>query len=151
MIIKLANSKLSTSIKLQKLFLKSYSIEAKLLEAKYFPPLERRLESFQKSTNTFLGLVKNEVIVGAIEIDPSGNSIHIQSLVVHPDYFRQGIAESLVKYVLNSFDSMIFTVETGLKNIPAIQLYFKMGFKEIKQYRTKEGIMKIRFERKYEA
>ena len=56
--------------------------------------------------------------------------------------------EKLVEFVLNSNDSKLFTVETGLDNEPATTLYKKFNFKEVKQWDTDHGIRKIRFERK---
>ena len=38
-------------------------------------------------------------------------------------------------------------VETGVENEPAILLYKKFGFKEVKQWDTDHGIRKIRLER----
>lgn len=59
----------------------------------------------------------------------------------------EGIGRRLMRFVLESFEHGIFTVETGVDNIPAIQLYEKMGFREIKQYDTNFGIRKIRLEK----
>ena len=53
-----------------------------------------------------------------------------------------------MKYVFNRFDSNLFVVETGLENGPAIELYKKLDFKEVKQWNTDYGIRKIKFERR---
>ncbi len=82
-----------------------------------------------------------------MEIDASANSIHIQSLVVHPDFFRQGVASAMLHYVLRNYNSTIFTVETGLDNGPATELYLKFGFREVLQYDTDHGVRKIRFKK----
>ena len=65
--------------------------------------------------------------------------------MVSPHYFRQGIGRQLMKYVLQDFSSKVFTVETGLKNIPASKLYTSFHFKEVKQWDTDHGVRKIRF------
>jgi ribosomal protein S18 acetylase RimI-like enzyme len=52
----------------------------------------------------------------------------------------------LIAFVFNEFDSNLFVVETGLENEPAIELYKKFGFEEVKQWDTDHGIRKIRFE-----
>jgi len=44
------------------------------------------------------------------------------------------------------FSSKVFTVETGLENIPASKLYTSFHFKEVKQWDTDHGVRKIRFE-----
>ncbi len=148
MIEKLNNKDSKMAIKIRSVFQASYAVEAKLLKAIDFPPLKRPLESYVKSDNDFLGYLKNEELAAVIEIDQINNQTHIQSLVVHPKFFRQGIARKLMEFILNSYNSNIFMVETGVDNGPASILYKKLGFKEVKQWDTKIGIRKIRFERK---
>ncbi|MCK5441841.1 MAG: GNAT family N-acetyltransferase [Maribacter sp.] len=134
--------------KIRAVFQASYTVEAQLLKATNFPPLQRSLESFIKSENAFLGYLKNGELAGVIEVDTKGAITHIQSLVVHPQFFRQGIAQSLLEFVLSAYDSALFTVETGLENSPATQLYQKFGFTEVKQWDTDHGVRKIRFEKR---
>ena len=128
-------------------FRESYAIEAKLLNATDFPPLKRPLEKYIHCNNQFWGFLKANELVAIIEIDHSPTTIHIQSLVVLPTSFRQGIAGKLVEFALNKFDSKLFTVETGVKNIPATDLYKKYNFKEVKQWDTDNGVRKVRLER----
>jgi len=52
-----------------------------------------------------------------------------------------------MKFVLKTFHSKPFMVETGAKNKPASVLYRKFDFIEIKQWETDFGIRKVRFER----
>ena len=92
--------------------------------------------------------MKNEEIVGVIEIKQNNGSTHIRSLVVNPLFFRQGIANKLMKFVLDTFDSKLFVVETGLNNGPATKLYEKFGFIEVKQWDTNHGVRKIKFEKR---
>jgi len=148
MINRLKNKDIDVANKIRAVYQESYAIEAKLLKATDFPPLKRSLESYLNSKNAFFGYLKNQEITGIIEIDQDNNTTHIQSLVVHPKFFRQGIARKLIEFVFNSFDSKLFTVATGVKNKPATELYKKFGFKEVKQWNTDHGIRKIRFERK---
>ena len=126
-------------------FQESYAVEAKLLNAVNFPPLQRPLEGYTKSKTTFFGYHIKEIIVGIIEVSTIEKATHINSLVVSPHYFRQGIGRQLMKYVLQDFSSKVFTVETGLKNIPASKLYTSFHFKEVKQWDTDHGVRKIRF------
>ncbi len=148
MIKQLQNKEIETSNKIRSVFQLSYAVEAKLLNAIDFPPLKRSLESYLNSDNTFFGFFKTQELAGVIEIDQNHNTIHIQSLVVNPKFFKQGIASKLIEFVFNRFDSELFTVETGVKNGPATKLYKKFDFKEVNQWNTDHGIRKIRFERK---
>ncbi|HEY5688283.1 MAG TPA: N-acetyltransferase [Yeosuana sp.] len=148
MIVELQNADLETSNKIRAVFQVSYAVEAEILKAVDFPPLKRNLESFLSSPNTFYGFLKNEELAAVAEIDHTNKAIHIQSLVVNPEFFRQGIASKMLEFVLNSYDSKLFTVETGVENEPATALYEKFNFKEVKQWDTDHGVRKIRFERK---
>ena len=123
----------------------SYAVEAKLLNAVNFPHLQRPLESYIKSKTTFFGYHIKDEIVGIIEVSPKEKTTHINSLVVSPHFFRQGIGRNLIDYTLQNFSSKIFTVETGLENIPASKLYTSFHFKEVKQWDTDHGVRKIRF------
>ena len=148
MIKKLQNNDIEISKKIFSIFQVSYKIEAKLLNATNFPPLKRPLENYIKSGTEFFGYFKNQNLAGIIEIDYNNNFTHINSLVVDPKFFRQGIARRLMEFVFNTFDSNLFVVETGLENGPATKLYKNFGFKEVKQWDTDHGVRKIKFERR---
>ena len=145
LIRKLNNNDPAIAKEIQQLFHASYLVEAKLLGAKEFPPLNRKLEDYQESETDFYGFHKEEEIAGIIEITFESDRIEIDSLVVDPNHFRQGIAQKLLHYVLNSFDQGMFRVETGAENEPAIRLYKKLGFKEERQWDTFFGIRKVSF------
>jgi len=148
MIQKLQNDDPEVSINMRSVFQASYAFEAKLLNAVDFPPLKRTLENYIKCDNDFFGYFKNKELAGVIEIKHHNTFTHIQSLVVHPNFFRQGIANELMAYVLKLYNTKPIIVETGVKNVPAIELYKKFNFIEIKQWDTDHGVRKIRFERK---
>ena len=146
MITKINNQKKEISEIIYSIFQVSYNIEADLLNATNFPPLKRTLNDLLKCNNTFFAYYLDKKTVGIIEID-NNTSTHIQSLVVHPNNFRAGIGKSLVNFVLNYYKSKVFTVETGVANYPAIQLYKQFNFQEVKQWDTDHGVRKISFER----
>jgi len=148
MIERLQNSNIETSKKIRFVFQASYKVEAKLLNAIDFPPLKRSLENYVNSSTAFFGYFTDQELAGVIEIDHNNNFTHINSLVVHPNFFRQGIARKLIEFVFKSFDSKRFVVETGLDNEPATKLYKKFDFIEVKQWDTDHGVRKIKFERR---
>ncbi|MEJ2162426.1 MAG: N-acetyltransferase [Robiginitalea sp.] len=148
MIQKLNHHTTEVAAAIRDVFQASYAVEAKLLDATDFPPLKRPLKGYTDCQNDFYGYCLNEDLAGVVEVDDFGTGTHIQSLVVHPSYFRQGIGSALVTMVLNSYDSPFFTVETGLANGPATVLYLKHGFREVSQYDTDHGVRKVRFEKK---
>ena len=137
----------NTSEGIRNVFQKSYAVEAEILKAKNFPPLKRPLQDFISSNNDFFGYFEEVELAGVTEIKVCPNYIHIQSLVVAPEFFKRGIGQALIKHVFETYESDVFIVETGLDNTPATNLYKKFGFKEIKQYDTEVGIRKVRFRR----
>lgn len=147
MIERLQNSDIEISKKIRSVFRLSYQIEAKLLNANDFPPLKRPLESYVNSSTEFFGYIKDGELAGVIEIENNNSFTDINSLVVSPSFFRQGIAKELLKFVFETFDSNLFVVETGLENEPATELYKKFDFKEVKQWDTDHGVRKVKFER----
>lgn len=133
--------------KIRAIFQVSYAVEADLLKAIDFPPLKRNLSEFLKCETDFYGFNKDGEMAAIIEIKNDLETIHIQSLVVDPYYFRQGIANKMMQFVLEKYTALLFTVETGVLNIPAIQLYTKLGFVETQQWDTDHGVRKVRFEK----
>lgn len=130
---------------IRSVFQASYVIEAKLLNVTEFPPLKRKLEEFMESRNVFYGYYKGDDLAGVVEVKPEENNTHIQSLVVHPDFFRQGIGSVLVQNVLENYGTKTFTVETGLANEPAKDLYYGFHFRRVREYTADHGIRKIAF------
>lgn len=143
-IIRVDNVKNKVAKKLYRIWQDSYVIEKRILKAKKFPPLERNVKNFMDSKNHFYALLTGNDFLGVIEIDHNIISTHIQSLVVDPVHFRQGIASQLLNKTFETYKSSQYTVETGLDNNPAKQLYIKMGFKKIQVWQTSYGIKKIR-------
>lgn len=145
MIQKIEHSKKSEAAEISRVFQVSYTIEAQLLGAKKFPPLLRPIISYKNSKNDFFGFYEHDNIVAVIEMKQEQLSMHIQSLVVDPEYFRMGIASKLIRFVLNQYECGKFTVETGRENAPARKLYERFGFQLIKTYTAEEDIVKVRY------
>jgi len=147
MIVKIDNKRNEISLEIRRIFQSSYAIEAKMLKAIDFPPLKRTISQFIDSNSEFYAYYMKQNIAGLIEISSNQSITHIQSLVVYPKYFRQGIGKELVMFVLDTYTSTDFTVETGIDNHPAIKLYISLGFEEQNQWDTDHGVRKVRFKK----
>lgn len=147
MIQKLQHQKTEVAEAIRAVFQASYTVEAELLGATDFPPLKRPLKAYIESGNDFYGFYQNGALAGVVEVDEMVSRVHIQSLVVHPAYFRKGIGSELVNKILNTYASPVFTVETGLANKPATDLYLKHGFRKTGEYDTDHGVRKVQFEK----
>ena len=147
MIKKINHKSIKVSKKIYRLFQVSYIVEAELLNIDNFPPLKRTVDDLLISDTEFYAFWKNNEIAALVEIKNDKVYTDIQSLVVHPKYFRQGLGIQLISFILDSLDSEQFTVETGLKNKPAIQLYKKIGFQEIEQWETRSGVKIVKFKK----
>ena len=148
MIKTLPNEDTQIAKKIYAVFQASYAVEANLLNAIDFPPLKRPLEAYINCSTAFFGYYQREELAGVVEINNKPHFTHINSLVVHPSYFRQGIGRKLMEFVLNEYDSNLFIVETGLGNGPATKLYQSFDFKEVHQWDTDHGVRKVKFELK---
>jgi ribosomal protein S18 acetylase RimI-like enzyme len=145
MILTINQKDQKTAETIRSVFQASYTIEAKLLKATDFPPLKRRLEEFIESRNAFYGYYMEDTLTGVVEVKAEESNTHIQSLVVHPNFFRNGIGSALVQFVLENYPTNTFTVETGLANEPAKDLYYGFHFRKVREYDTTHGIRKIAF------
>lgn len=126
------------------LFQASYAVEAKLLKADDFPPLQRSAAQIATSQTRFLGCFRDEKLAALVELDVQTDGVHINSLVVHPNYFRQGIASQLLDKVFIQYPASVYEVETGKDNKPAIALYEREGFSIYGEYRIPCGILKVK-------
>ena len=148
MIIKINNKENKIAEEIRAIFQVSYTVEAEMLKAVNFPPLQRTVSQFMKSNSEFYAYYLIENIAAVIEIENNEDLTHIQSLVVYPKYFRNGIGRKLVQFILDNYKAKIFTVETGIDNHPAIKLYKSFGFQEQKQWDENHGVRKVRFQKR---
>ena len=99
---------------------------------KNFAKLYQIEELINSSYDSLLGYYDKELLVGFIHINKMYETIDIINIVVDEKYRRHGIATSLIKYILNSYNDIEkIMLEVNEKNQDAINLYLKNGFKEI--------------------
>ena len=125
----------------------AYTIEAELINFPDLPPLQETIEGLQNSGEIFYGYFVDNELAGAISYKIETNTLDIHRLMVHPRYFRRGIARQLLKLVLSLPNIERAIVMTGATNQPAKNLYESFGFVEIAQEMVIEGLMISRFEK----
>ena len=82
----------------------------------------------------WLVAVDGDTVAGYIGSQSSIDESDIMNVAVHPDYRRQGIAESLINYLvkdLKARGSHALMLEVRASNDPAIALYEKLGFCQV--------------------
>ncbi len=143
MIKKLDNSKEDIALQIFNVFQRSYQVEAQLIGVQNFPPLLRKKRAIELAKTRFYGFIEDDSLVAVIEITLEDQCLDIESLTVDPSHFRKGIANSLIRYVLEELSFSKATVETAVANTPAIKLYEKHGFVEFKRWTPDHGIEKL--------
>ena len=73
----------------------------------------------------------NETIYIYKENNINKGFIHIQNIIVKPEYQNQGIGSVLLKYIIDNKQDKKIMLEVRSKNINAIKLYQKYDFKII--------------------
>lgn len=111
------------AMQIHDIFQESYQVEAELVGAKEFPPLQRGVPHIRAAKSNFLGLWIASELAAVIEYTYGGAQLSIDSLVVRPQYFRRGLASQLLQSLLSRHYWHTADVETAADNIPAIALY----------------------------
>lgn len=134
----------------------SYRVEAELIGFEDIPPLKDGIQSIREAKETFYGYYVEEsdttkpTLAGAISFEREGNTVTICRMMVHPNFFRKGIASSLLQHILKEQEengATRFIVSTGTANVPAFQLYERFGFTVRRVFTVPPGISLTTFER----
>jgi len=118
----------------------SYRIESTLIEYPNLPPLFETVADLQKSHETFVGYWLAGQLAGVLSYEQIDEGIHIDRLVVHPDYFRRGVGRALLQWLETAVPSPHITVSTAAKNQPAIQLYQAQGYTIVQSNTLPDGL-----------
>ncbi|TXK79643.1 GNAT family N-acetyltransferase [Paenibacillus sp. N3.4] len=134
--------------------LASYRVEANIIGFEDIPPLKDGIQSIREAEETFYGYYLHEEgtnrLAGAISFTQEGTAITICRMMVHPEYFRRGIARSLLQYILTEQvrgGALRFLVSTGTDNVPAVRLYESFGFTVRRVFTVPPGVNLTTFER----
>ena len=123
---------------------KSYKIEADLIGTDEIPPLKETFDQLQGCGETFIGCYIDGRLAGAVSYIKEGKMLDIHRMMVHPDFFRRGIAKKLIAQ-LEQIGYSEMLVSTGAANIPAVGLYEKIGFERQKDSVVGDGLVLANF------
>lgn len=127
----------------------SYQVEADLIGFDGIPPLHDTLESIRACQEIFCGLRVGADLAGVIAYERHEEAIEICRMMVHPGYFRQGIASRLLRFVEDAHaDVRVFRVSTGSRNLPAVRLYQREGFVALEERPVAPGVFVTLFEKR---
>ncbi|MCR2807126.1 GNAT family N-acetyltransferase [Paenibacillus soyae] len=127
--------------------LPAYRVEAELIGYDDIPPLRDTVDTIRNSKETFVGYFIEQELAGFISYESADDAIDLCRMVVHPGYFRRGIAKRLLAYVLaDAASSKKVTVSTGARNEPAKSLYRGFGFVLAKELEVAPGLSLAFFE-----
>lgn len=82
-------------------------------------------------TDSVYNYMKDEIVLGYLEIRLVDGVIDIMNLFVSEEERRKGIATSLMNEMIEKENFNRIMLEVNENNNPAIRLYTKLGFKEI--------------------
>ncbi|MDQ1911869.1 GNAT family N-acetyltransferase [Paenibacillus sp. GD4] len=119
----------------------AYRIEAELIGLEEVPPLLDSPQTLKDSGETFFVYRSGERIAGAASCKQTAKELLICRMMVHPECFRQGIADALLTHMERlAVPGMKLKVTTGTRNLPAMQLYAKHGFEPEQQLLLAPGV-----------
>ncbi len=129
----------------------AYRQEARLIGVAGLPPLQETVQSLQNCGETFYGFYsEDEELAGAISTEAGEKGeLVICRVMVHPEFFRQGIGTRLLRHVLSEAPSGTLAVVTAeARNTPAVRLYENSGFIPAGTFKPAPDMTMIRFEKK---
>jgi len=128
---------------------RAYEVEAALIGSRAIPPLTETLEELRGSSETFLAVFVEGVIVGVVSYRVFGGTIDIHRLAVDPTCFRAGIGATLVRAALAAEPSATRAiVQTGADNDPARSLYLREGFEQTDELEVAPGVRVARYRKR---
>jgi ribosomal protein S18 acetylase RimI-like enzyme len=111
----------------------AYAIEAELIGYPELPPLHETLEGLQATPEELWLCEEGGELCGVVGLEQHADELVIARLFVAPAAFRRGIGSALVGQALARARGRRVRVGTGARNLPALALYERFGFRRLDQ------------------
>ncbi|BBI35249.1 GNAT family N-acetyltransferase [Cohnella abietis] len=125
----------------------AYRVEAALIGVADLPPLLDTVKDLQACKETFWGYRdKDGDLIGVVSYQQDKVGFYsICRMMVHPNYFRQGIGSLLMAYILNQRNDVTptWSVTAEIRNLPAIHMYKRFGFELAETFKPVQGIQMV--------
>jgi len=128
----------------------SYRVETQRIGVPDLPPLLETVGDIQESELAYWGCRdEEEELVGAVSVERDGGVFTVCRLMVRPDRFREGIASRLLAALFDEHpEARSWEVTAEARNLPAISLYEKHGFRCIETFKPRDDIFMVRLRRR---
>lgn len=121
----------------------SFESEAEMIGSREVPALqESREENAEDFSNwQVLKLINKEAeIIAAIRYKVNNDIVEVGRVMTHPNYRRQGLAQTLLNEVDKSYPNHVKELYTCTKSWTNILLYEKMGYRNHKEIEGDKGL-----------
>jgi len=118
----------------------AYAIEAELIGYPRLPPLHETLEGLQATPEELWLCEEGGELCGVVGLEQHAGELVIARLFVAPPEFRRGIGSALVAQALARADGRRVRVGTGARNLPALALYERFGFRRLDEGQPTPGV-----------
>jgi len=145
MIIRLDQKNKEQAKKLLHIQLAAYQREAEQIGYQDLPPLKETVKDIMETDEIFIGLEKEDHLLGIASYEMHEDRIVLCRLAVHPHHIHQGIGTELMQAIIKHHKTIELT--TAEANIPAIKLYEKLGFKQKGRLQVENNLMLTKMER----
>jgi ribosomal protein S18 acetylase RimI-like enzyme len=109
----------------------AYAVEAELIGYPQLPPLHETLEGLQATPEELWLCEEGGELCGVVGLEQHPDELVIARLFVAPAFFRRGVGSGLVGQALARADGRPVRVGTGARNLPALALYERFGFRRL--------------------
>jgi ribosomal protein S18 acetylase RimI-like enzyme len=124
---------LPSILELQK---RAYQIEAERYADPGLPPMLQTISDIQREflEQTFFKAVYQGRIIASVRTKVENETCYINKLIVDPEYFRLGIAKTLMMHIETiASEVKRFELFTGHLSTPALGLYQSIGYREFQR------------------